>query len=228
MGNTLLRCNKAEHEVFNALFERLGIGSKAPDDIYKALEETRLDFQRRGVHQTKESFDRFWIEWDSQVMGRLGIEGDITSYASEIHKRWFDFMTFSLYDDTISTLENLRKSGLRLAIVSNGSETELETVMGQAGLKEDYFEAIVGADTFGSDKPDRRIFEGALQRLGVNAVEAIFVGDKLETDGIGANGAGMRFVWLDRTGKGGAPEWAERIGSLDELHARLSRGTRPK
>jgi HAD superfamily hydrolase (TIGR01549 family) len=217
LGNTLLRCDKAEHEVFNALFEMLGIGAKAPDDIYMALEETRLDFQLRGVHQTKESFDRFWIDWDSQVMRRLGIGGDIPFYAREIHKRWFDIMSFSLYGDTITTMERLRKSGLRLAIVSNGSETELDTVIGQAGLEKEYFDAIVGADTFGSDKPDRRIFDGSLKLLGVSASEALFVGDKLETDGIGAKGAGMRFVWLDRAGKGGAPEWAERIGSLAEL-----------
>jgi 2-haloalkanoic acid dehalogenase type II len=216
LGNTLEYCNMAEHEVFNAIFRELGSPQRGAACIDGAIEATREDFHRRGVCQTKDNFYGFWLEWDSQVLARLGVSGDVERYAREIHARWFDNLRFHIYAEVPETLRRLRDSGLKLAVVSNGSERELEIIMKQAGLDASLFDAVVGADTFGSDKPDRRIFEGALRLLGVAPGEAAFVGDKPETDG-GAAKVGMRFFWLDRKGKGGAPEWSERIESLAEM-----------
>jgi putative hydrolase of the HAD superfamily len=213
LGNTLERCNLDEHEVFNRIFAQLGLPERKAGEIYAALEATRRDFQARGVHQTKENFDAFWVDWDSQVLARLGVAGDVVQHAREIHRRWFDCLTFHLYDDAMPALRAMKDAGLALAIVSNGTERELAHVMGRCGLDAGIFDAIVGADTFASDKPDRRIFEGALKRLGVSAAEAVFVGDKPETDG-GAADVGMRFIWLDRRDAGGA---RERIRTLAEL-----------
>ncbi len=154
------------------------------------------------------------------MLERLGVAGDVARHAREIHRRWFDSLTFHLYDDAMPALRALRGAGLALAVVSNGSERELAHVMGRCGLDWDLFDAVVGADTFSSDKPDRRIFEGALERLGVSAAEAVFVGDKPETDG-GAANVGMRFIWLDRRNAGGP---RERITTLAELPGLLGMG----
>ena len=71
----------------------------------------------------------------------------------------------------------------------------------------------------GIAKPDRRAFEMILARLGSSAERAIMIGDRLATDIQGAQKAGMRAVWVNRSRKDRdspvIPDW--EIASLEEL-----------
>ena len=64
----------------------------------------------------------------------------------------------------------------------------------------DHFGATVFSDELGCTKPDRRMFRCALEQLGVDAQEALHVGDLLHTDVAGAKAAGMQTVWFNRDG----------------------------
>jgi len=63
-----------------------------------------------------------------------------------------------------------------------------------------YVQHLVVSGSVGYEKPDRRIFEHALWLAGVSPAEAIFVGDRLDVDIAGAQGAGMRAVWFNHWG----------------------------
>ena len=111
----------------------------------------------------------------------------------------------------------------RLALVSNGApDVQREKLAGTTLGR--YFGAIVISCEVGFGKPDRRIFEIALERIGENAHETVMVGDSLARDVAGAHAAGIRAVWIDRhlwAGEGGpAPD--ARIESLSELPAALA------
>jgi HAD superfamily hydrolase (TIGR01549 family) len=86
-----------------------------------------------------------------------------------------------------------RGAGLRLGVISNTivpgfvHDRQLEMV----GLLE-HLPVRVYSSEVGYRKPDRRIFEAALSRLGVGARETLFVGDLVKTDIIGARRMGMR------------------------------------
>jgi putative hydrolase of the HAD superfamily len=81
----------------------------------------------------------------------------------------------------------------------------------------------------GAAKPHARIFQAACERFGVEPGDAVYVGDRLDTDAIGAASAGLRGVWLDRNGAA-TPDELRRaaasavsvISTLDELPALLS------
>jgi putative hydrolase of the HAD superfamily len=95
-------------------------------------------------------------------------------------------------------LEALRERGLRLAIVANGWPEPARLTrrrIDELGVGE-RVDAIVLADEVGARKPDRRIFEVALQSLGLGfeAAEAMHVGDQLVADVAGAAGAGITTV----------------------------------
>ncbi|MCY0902710.1 MAG: HAD family hydrolase [Firmicutes bacterium] len=60
---------------------------------------------------------------------------------------------------------------------------------------------VVVSEVFGSAKPDLGIFVHALNELGVEASEAVFVGDSWEADVVGSVNAGMAAVWLRREAK---------------------------
>lgn len=68
----------------------------------------------------------------------------------------------------------------------------------------------------GVAKPDPSIFTMACQHLGVPPGATIFVGDRLKVDAVAACAAGLRGVWLNRTGRQGLPG-VEVIDSLAQL-----------
>ncbi len=55
---------------------------------------------------------------------------------------------------------------------------------------------MIDSHQVGVEKPDRRIFDAAVDRLECDASECVFVGDSLRRDRAGARNAGMGFIWL--------------------------------
>jgi putative hydrolase of the HAD superfamily len=112
----------------------------------------------------------------------------------------------------------------RLAVVSN-FYGNLETVCEELGLGP-YVSVAVDSTVAGWIKPDPRLFQHALGRLGVGAADAVFVGDSASRDMAGARGIGMAHIWL--VGGLGAPPGppccpGDRvIRSLDELRGLFS------
>lgn len=100
-----------------------------------------------------------------------------------------------LAPDTHASLERLRTAGLRLGVVSN-SDGRVDEALEAAGLRA-LFDVVVDSQLVGFEKPDPRIFHTALERLGVRAEEALYVGDIYEVDVVGARWAGMDVVLLD-------------------------------
>ncbi len=106
-------------------------------------------------------------------------------------------------DDALATLVALRAAQLRLGLISNSWSTPAsrDEELHRAGLLE-----LVEVRVYSSDmdvmKPHPGIFNRALAELGVTASEAVMVGDILEMDIAGAQGVGMRAIWLDARGKG--------------------------
>lgn len=104
-----------------------------------------------------------------------------------------------VYDETFDVLNRL-KGKYKLLLLTNGSpdlqQEKLDGVPELAG----YFDHIVISGNFGEGKPSPRIFRHALELLGIEPHEAIMVGDKLTTDILGSNRAGIPNFWINRHG----------------------------
>jgi FMN phosphatase YigB (HAD superfamily) len=88
----------------------------------------------------------------------------------------------------------------RLAVVSNFDYTPTALgVLEREGIA-DLFETILVSDAVGWRKPKPIIFETALDRLGVGADDALFVGDRVDIDVAGAQGVGMASAWINPEG----------------------------
>lgn len=96
-----------------------------------------------------------------------------------------------LKDDCIDTLAHLKDLGLYLAVVSNIDDDMLAPLIEREGLAR-YFDHWTSSEEAQSCKPDRRVFEIALARSGLQAKAVLFVGDSPEHDIIGANAVGMQ------------------------------------
>lgn len=143
------------------------------------------------------------------------------AYYAEYKRAWM------LHDDALPCLDALGAAGIRIGVITNGDSgfqlEKIETV-GLTGQ----LEAVVASGDLGFAKPDRRIFEAACTRFGVVPAHALYVGDRLHTDAIGAVAAGLSGVWIDRPGRATDEELraAELAGvrvirSLAELPALL-------
>jgi putative hydrolase of the HAD superfamily len=101
----------------------------------------------------------------------------------------------SLGDSTHALLDALRKRGLKTGLVSNAFDPPalLHRDLEQMGLGERLDVAVFSSET-GKRKPHHSIFETALERLGVEPAQAVFVGDRRYEDVRGAKEVGMTTV----------------------------------
>ncbi len=105
----------------------------------------------------------------------------------------------TVYADVIDCLERLGKH-LRLGLLTNGAiELQQEKITG--ACLERYFDAITISQEVGIGKPDRQVFDLTLKRLELTPAEVVMVGNSLESDVAGANGVGIRSIWLNRVGE---------------------------
>jgi putative hydrolase of the HAD superfamily len=122
---------------------------------------------------------------------------------------------------TIALLEALRPS-VKIGIVSNNLLAEQQDKLRHLGL-EGHIDALVVSEETGIAKPDARIFQVALERLQCRAEEAVMIGDAWQNDVVGARGAGMRAIWLNRFGLPCPdPSLAEEIRAFEPLEIVLA------
>ena len=110
----------------------------------------------------------------------------------------------------------VRQAGLPFVIVTNNVTSEQKIKLEHCGLLP-YVDALITSEDVGVTKPDVRIFQAALASAGVDAANAVMLGDSWLTDVTGARAAGLRAVWLNRAG-GLAPQptW-DRVSEIQSL-----------
>lgn len=115
------------------------------------------------------------------------------------------YQRLGAYPEVPDVLERLKRSGRRLAILSNGSPAMLDAAVRGAGL-EGAFEAVLSVEEVGVYKPDPAVYGLATARLGVKAEGVAFVSSN-GWDAAGAKAFGFGVVWCNR---GSQPR--ERLG----------------
>ena len=116
------------------------------------------------------------------------------AYLVEYQRAW------TLHDDVLPCLDALERTpGTRFGIVTNAELPFQRSKLDALDLTS-RMEHIVASGDVGAAKPDARIFEYSCDLFGVVPGDAVYVGDRLHTDAIGAASAGLRGVWLNRGG----------------------------
>jgi putative hydrolase of the HAD superfamily len=128
---------------------------------------------------------------------------------------------WAAFDDVLPALAALTAAdaGLALGVITNGEGEPQRAKLAAIGLTE-RFPVVVCSGEAGLAKPDPAIFLLACERLGVDPGATAYVGDRLDLDAEGAVAAGLRGIWLDRAGGGGAA--VPTIATLHDLPAALA------
>jgi len=112
---------------------------------------------------------------------------------------------FQLFPDTLPVLEEMKKGGYPIAVVSDAQKVFCLEEGKMLGLTP-FFSHVIMSTHLGFRKPDPRIFTVACALLATPPSEVVYIGNDLETDVKGAQGIGMKAILLDREKKATDPE----------------------
>lgn len=105
--------------------------------------------------------------------------------------------SFCLFEDTIETLQRLKKNGHLLGIITNGAEEQQRKKIKKFNL-EQFFSIVIISQEVGYSKPQKEIFEIAINTTSSQERNCFYVGDDYERDIIGSYNAGMNPIWINR------------------------------
>lgn len=101
-----------------------------------------------------------------------------------------------IFPDTKEVLQYLTDKGYQLHLITNGFELTQHSKLKSSGL-DGFFKEIVTSESSNSLKPQKKIFEFALNKTGAKVNESIMIGDSIEVDIAGAMSVGMDQVHVN-------------------------------
>lgn len=152
------------------------------------------------------------------VLNALNIESD-TTLSNKLNDDFLESLTEQTYliDGTIELLDYLAPNH-EMHILSNGFDTIQRKKMRLSGL-ENYFNHLITFDTAQARKPDRKIFEAAMDLAKTTPENSLMVGDTIDADIKGALGVGMTAVWYEPKAENSPLAEVHHIRHLSELKA---------
>jgi putative hydrolase of the HAD superfamily len=179
----------------------------------QARDAAFVDLKR---HPELEHDEEIWVAFTERiVLGMGGTPPASYDCAVDITSGWSRHDYFELYEDTVPVLDELRRAGLKIGLVSN-SARDVHAFAVHHALQID---AGISSFHHGRTKPHSSIFQAVLDLLDVAPHDAAMVGDTVEDDIVGAVALGMRAVLVDRLGR--HPEFEPRIDTLYALPVAL-------
>ncbi len=150
----------------------------------------------------------------------LDLNGDRSEMFEELNQ-WFadNRPERVLIDGARELLDALQAAGYRVAVISNNDGQTRQKC--EAVDIERYMEFILDSTLEGLMKPDKRIFERALELAGLSADKVLHVGDLWGSDVLGSQAAGMWSMWISNNYID--PQSLQRAFRVDDLKGVLSR-----
>jgi FMN hydrolase / 5-amino-6-(5-phospho-D-ribitylamino)uracil phosphatase len=184
----------------------------------RVVANVTIEMMRSAREQTAAAYPQMRHDFTFLRMQTLRDHAREFGYAEAMAEEAFDAFIqarneVDLYADVLPALEQLR-TRYRLFTASNGNAD-----LAQIGIAH-FFERTIAARQVGALKPDPTIFHKVIEGTDLQAHEVVYVGDDPLLDVVGARGAGMQAIWIDRQGGEWPPEIAPAsytVRSLTEL-----------
>ena len=179
----------------------VSIDKQIGQETYDRLLHTRWQ-EYCSINQSRDdnACDQFWQDLGEDWLKKFEYAETHSHHLVKVaHSRLYgpDQQAFTLYDDVISTLEEFKRKGFRMVILSNW-DYSLHRIVRNLGI-ERYFEHVFASLQEGPEKPDPALFKILCDRTGVEAANVAHIGDNPLDDVEGARNAGMKPIFLDRS-----------------------------
>ena len=222
--NTLMPYDAVLFDAAETLFTTRGsIG-----EIYRSV---ALKFgSTASAHQIQEAFERhfqhsgplttdnekqWWKDIVRRVFSEVGMVDDFDRFFDEIYELFRDSRGWILFPETQGVLEEFRRHGFKLGVISN-FDSRLYSVLTDLRILP-LFDSVTICSETGYAKPQPEIFLAATRALGVDPGRVLFAGDSLLDDYLAGQSVGMDAFLLDRSGRYAAMHSVRTIANLSEL-----------
>jgi putative hydrolase of the HAD superfamily len=217
-AGTLIRPARRVGESYALLAEKYAVHVSAPE----LSERFRLCFGNAPClafpgstpSQLHDLERGWWKELVREIFQPWGRFDRFDDYFAELFDYFATPAAWSLYPEVAGTLGSLKQRGVIIAVISN-FDSRLNKVLSGLGIAE-YFDGVFVSSSVGYAKPDRRIFEAALDEHGLGPAEAAHVGDSEANDIAGAANAGLKGILIDRDGDQAIKSFSS-VRSLDGI-----------
>ncbi len=216
-GNTLIYPDPPVGRVYARALHGAGVEAD-PEEVGRRFEQSWVALRKqRAAHEleygsTEEEAIVWWRKVVLETCRHFGVPEEFEDMFRELWGHFASGAAWSVFDDVLPTLGELRGRGKSLGVISNW-DVRLADVLREMGLW-DRFDWVLVSACVGAEKPDLAIFRRALQRCRMRPERVLHVGDSYEDDLLGARRAGLKALWLRRDKADCA---GEAIGSLSEL-----------
>jgi putative hydrolase of the HAD superfamily len=156
----------------------------------------------------------WWRERVAESFKGLGTFDDFDAYFDALFAHFADPANWGADPEAAPMLNRLKNSGLELGVISN-FDFRVYRILDGLDLTR-FFDSITISSEAGYAKPRREIFAAALARHGIEAAEAVHVGDSAHLDFEAAGAAGLGAVLLDPAFEG-APRISGRTARISSL-----------
>lgn len=201
-----------------------------------------MKLSQRGVHDF-DMFYRNYIVHNDKLWDRYR-KGFIKQEELRIKRMTLTLLDFGVYDEALTKelsvmfldllptrtilfpyakeiLQYLGDKGYQLHLITNGFEKTQHSKLKYSGLS-GYFKEVITSEGSNSLKPEKEIFEYALNKTGAALPESIMIGDTIAVDILGALNAGMDQVFVNHLTNEPVPVAEDRfptytVYSLKEL-----------
>jgi putative hydrolase of the HAD superfamily len=202
--SNMVECYNLEHMIKAILFDLDGTLFDRCTSVVRCIEQQYDRFQDLLAHVPKEHYVARFVALDCRgyVTKDIVYQQFVTDFAlsQNMWEQLFQDFYTSYHHHAVgfpqlqAVLSTLRSQGFRLGMITNGRAVHQQATI-QALAIEPFFDAILISEAEGLRKPDVRIFNRALNRLGVLPQESVFIGDHPHVDIAGARNAGMWSIW---------------------------------
>jgi len=180
----------------------------------------RLAFPGAAPEEIGQLENAWWKKLVANIFEPWGRFDNFDAYFDELFAYFAKPTAWALYAEAIDTLSALKQRGVTLAVISN-FDSRLVPILNGLGAGA-WFTDIFVSSRVGYAKPDRKIFQAALNRHGLRAENALHVGDSETNDLKGAQNAGLSALLIDRNQPANQPA-PGRIANLREIVSYIER-----
>jgi len=195
LDHTLWDFDRNSRLAFHRVFNQYGITINMDEFIeiyepinfqyWKLYREERID--KLGLRRGRflDAFQSFSIRFTMEEVDALA-----GSYIDELPK------DNHLLTGTIDVLTYLSERKYKLHIITNGFE-EVQYLKLRNSNIDNYFDTVTTSEEVGVKKPNRLVFERALQKANATPAKSVMIGDTFEADILGAEAVGMQTLFYN-------------------------------
>ncbi|WP_061995193.1 HAD family hydrolase [Clostridium sp. ATCC 25772] len=203
MGNTLLHFHYGQSddekdiqglvyltEYLNRFDENITF-EDVKNNFYKIWMDGIKDRKSKRIEYPIESFLNGFLK-------KYDLTFSLEQCIQAIHCFYKEYREQVRFEDNIyETLKSIKEKGYKIGVISN--TCYYDEVMKECFSKAKIYELVdnfIFSYSLKIGKPNKKIFEAAIEQMGISPKEAIMVGDSLESDIKPALQLGMKTIWL--------------------------------